>query len=91
MEKQKIPMGLIITITVTLVSWATLWGVTKNKIDVNTRDITRLELKHETDIKKLEDRADNTDCLLQNINAQLIELNTKMTLLLQGQLKKEGE
>ena len=79
--------ALIFTILVTLAGWGVTFGICKNQIETNARDIARVETQHEKDIKKLNERQDNTESLLQSINAQLIELNTKMTLLLKGDLK----
>lgn len=79
--------ALLFTILVTLAGWGVTFGVCKNQIETNARDIERVEVQHEKDIKKIHERQDNTEGLLQSINAQLIELNTKMTLLLKGDLK----
>lgn len=87
MEQNKTNYALIFTILVTIAGWSVTFGVCKNKIDTNARDIQRIEATHEKDIKKINERQDGSEQLLQSINAQLIELNTKMTLLLQGDLK----
>ena len=87
MEQNKTNYALIFTILVTIAGWSVTFGVCKNKIDTNARDILRIEATHEKDIKKINERQDGSEQLLQSINAQLIELNTKMTLLLQGDLK----
>ena len=77
---------LIFTIIVTLAGWGVTFGVCQQKIETNGRDIQRIEKQHENDIAKLSTRQDSTDSLLQSINTQLVELNTKMTLLLNGKL-----
>ena len=87
MTEHKTNYTLIFTILVTLAGWGVTFGVCQNKIDTNARDIMRVEAQHEKDIKKINDRQDNSEILLQSINSQLIELNTKMTLLLKGDLK----
>lgn len=87
MTEQKQNYALIFTILVTLAGWGVIFGVCKEQIETNARDIARVETQHEKDIKKINERQDNTEVLLQSINAQLIELNTKMTLLLKGDLK----
>ena len=87
MEQNKTNYALIFTILVTIAGWSVTFGVCENKIDTNARDIQRIEATHEKDIKKINERQDGSEQLLQSINAQLIELNTKMTLLLQGDLK----
>ncbi len=79
--------ALLFTILVTLAGWGVTFGVCKNKIDTNARDILRVESQHEKDMKKITERQDGSEALLQSINAQLIELNTKMTLLLKGDLR----
>lgn len=88
-HETKTNYALIFTILVTISGWAVTFGVSKNKIDTNARDIQRVELQHEKDIKKINERQDTSETLLQSINAQLIELNTKMTLLLKGDLKTQ--
>ena len=87
MEQNKTNYALIFTILVTIAGWSVTFGVCENKIDTNARDIQRIEATHEKNIKKINERQDGSEQLLQSINAQLIELNTKMTLLLQGDLK----
>lgn len=88
-HETKTNYALLFTILVTISGWAVTFGVSKNKIDTNARDIQRVELLHEKDIKKINERQDTSETLLQSINAQLIELNTKMTLLLKGDLKTQ--
>ena len=87
MTEQKTNYALLFTILVTLAGWGVTFGVCKNQIETNARDIERVEAQHEKDIKKISERQDTSEHLLQSINAQLIELNTKMTLLLKGDLK----
>ena len=77
MEK-KINYAFIFSIIVSVAGWAVTFGVCKNKIDTNTRDIAKIEARQE-----------NTDELLRGISSQLVELNTKMTLLLNGSIKQE--
>lgn len=86
-EKQKINYSLFFTIAITILGWGVTFGVCKNKIDTNARDIQRVEQQQEKEITKINQRQDGSEQLLQSINAQLIELNTKMTLLLKGDLK----
>lgn len=87
MSEQKTNYALLFTILVTLAGWGVTFGVCKNKIETNARDITRVEAQHEKDLKIINERQDTSEKLLQSINGQLIELNTKMTLLLKGDLK----
>lgn len=83
----KINYALFLTIIITLAGWSVTFGVCKNQIETNGRDIQRLEKQHENDVQKLSIRQDSTDGLLQSINSQLVELNTKMTLLLNGKME----
>lgn len=85
-NETKTNYALIFTILVTLAGWGVTFGVCKNQIETNGRDIQRVEKQHENDINKLSTRQDSTDSLLQSINTQLVELNTKMTLLLNGKI-----
>lgn len=85
-NESKTNYALIFTILITLAGWGVTFGVCKNQIETNGRDIQRIEKQHENDVQKLSTRQDSTDSLLQSINTQLVELNTKMTLLLNGKL-----
>lgn len=85
-SENKTNYALIFTILVTLAGWGVTFGVCKNQIETNGRNIQRIEKQHENDISKLSTRQDSTDSLLQSINSQLVELNTKMSLLLNGKL-----
>lgn len=86
MEERKINYGLILTVIITVAGWSVTFGVCQNKIEQNAKDITRIERTHNEDVAKINDRQTNTDTLLQSINTQLVELNTKMTLLLNGKI-----
>ena len=86
--ENKTNYALIFTILVTLAGWGVTFGVCQQKIETNGSDIQRIEKQHESDINKLSTRQDSTDSLLQSINSQLVELNTKMTLLLNGKLNE---
>ena len=85
-SENKTNYALIFTIIVTLAGWGVTFGVCHQKIETNGSDIQRIEKQHESDINKLSTRQDSTDSLLQSINSQLVELNTKMSLLLNGKL-----
>ena len=87
-SENKTNYALIFTILVTLAGWGVTFGVCQQKIETNGSDIQRIEKQHESDINKLSTRQDSTDSLLQSINSQLVELNTKMTLLLNGKLNE---
>lgn len=86
-SENKTNYALIFTILVTLAGWGVTFGVCQQKIETNGSDIQRIEKQHESDINKLSTRQDSTDGMLQSINSQLVELNTKMTLLLNGKLE----
>lgn len=75
MEEKKVNYGLIVTVLITVAGWGVTFGVCQNKIEQNAKNIERLET-----------RQVSTDNLLQSINTQLVELNTKMTLLLNGKI-----
>ena len=85
-SENKTNYALIFTILVTFAGWGVTFGVCQQKTETNGNDIQRIEKQHESDINKLNTRQDNTDGLLRSINSQLVELNTKMTLLLNGKL-----
>lgn len=89
MEEKKVNYGLIVTGMITVAGWGVTFGVCQNKIEQNARDIIRVEKNHMMDIDRVETRQASTDNLLQSINGQLIELNTKMTLLLNGKIASE--
>lgn len=75
MEDKKFNTGLAITVIVTVLGWGVTFGVCQNKIENNSREITRLEKQY-----------DRTDATISNINSQLAGLNAKMDLLLDGRL-----
>lgn len=77
-QEKKINYSLILTVIITVAGWGVTFGVCQNKIEQNAKNIERLET-----------RQVSTDNLLQSINTQLVELNTKMTLLLNGKIVSE--
>lgn len=89
MEERKVNYSLIVTGLITVAGWGVTFGICQNKIEQNTKDIVRIEKNHMMDIDRVETRQASTDNLLQSINGQLIELNTKMTLLLNGKIASE--
>lgn len=88
-QEKKINYGLILTAIITVAGWGVTFGVCQNKIEQNTKDISRVERTHSEDVAKINDRQSSTDTLLQSINTQLVELNTKMSLLLNGKIVSE--
>lgn len=83
-------VGIVITLIITVAGWAFTFGICKNKIDQNNTNIVKLENKHKDDFNLIIQKQNNTDVLLQSINTQLTELNTKMSLLLRGKINVEG-
>lgn len=83
--------GILITIVVTVAGWGVTFGVCKNQIEQNRKDIRDLKDQHKDDVKTLFQKQNNTDTLLQNISQQLTELNTKMSLLIKGKINIEGQ
>lgn len=81
---------LVLSLCIAIAGCALTFGVCKNQIDNNKENINKLELTHEKDVESLSKRQNNTDALLQSINNNLAELNTKMDLLVAGKLK-QGE
>ena len=71
----KINLPFIFSVIVTLTGWGVTFGVLQNKIANNEKNIERIEK-----------RQNSTDTLLQSINSQLVELNTKMSLLIEGKI-----
>lgn len=71
---------------ITIAGYGVTFGVCQNKIEQNTKDIARVERVHEADINKVNTRQTSTETLLNSINSQLVELNTKMQLLIDGKL-----
>lgn len=82
-------VGIVITLITTFAGWGVTFGICKSKIEENEQDIKELKEQQKTDVANLMQKQNNTDNLLQGINAQLIELNTKMSLLLKGKIVTE--
>lgn len=82
--------GLLITIVVTVAGWGVTFGICKNQIEQNRRDIAGLKTQHKDDFRLVLEKQTSTDALLQNISSQLTELNTKMSLLIKGKINIEG-
>lgn len=66
----------MLEILVTVGGWCVMLGIYLSKIK-----------QHDADIIDLKKKSDDTTKLLNSINEQLVELNTKMSLLIGGQLK----
>lgn len=87
--EKKVNYGLILTAIITVAGWGVTFGICKNQIEQNAKDITRIEKIHAADVEKINTKQDGTDVLLQSINTNLVELNTKVSLLLNGKIAKE--
>mgnify|MGYP003292487491 CR=1 FL=1 len=93
-------VGIVLTIVVTVAGWGVTFGVCKNQINENAKDIEEVKRQHLADMKELKDqqksdvamliqKQTNTDNLLQTITNQLVELNTKVSLLIKGKIVTE--
>lgn len=71
--------GIIITLGVTIVGWATTLGICKQKIENNERDI-----------QEIKSRQCQTDTILQSINTTLASLDAKVDLLIRGKINTQG-
>lgn len=87
-EQKPLNYGIILTLVITIAGYGVTFGVCQNKIDNNQKDIARIERQHASDMEKVNSRQDTIDTLLQSINGQLVELNTKMSLLLNGKIDR---
>lgn len=66
-------------------------GVCKNQLDNNTHQIAELKEYHDADIKDVNNKVDQNNIILQSINNNLAELNTKVSLLIDGKIKINKE
>lgn len=82
-------LELIVSIAIPLITCGVTLGICKNKIEQNEKEIKELKKTHINDIQGVIEKQNNTDELLQAINNQLVELNTKMSLLLKGKINME--
>lgn len=71
---------LVLSVLITACSVALTFGVCQEKITQN-----------EKKIESLEEKINKSDVILQSINNNLSELNTKFALLLDGKLIIKGE
>lgn len=85
------PLDLIISTGVTLLGWAVCFGVMKNKIDSNEKAIADLKADHKKDIEAIHTKQNQTDVILQSINTQLASLNTKVDMILKGQVQVKSK
>lgn len=82
-------LELIISIAIPLITCGIALGICKNKIEQNEREIKELKKLHANDIQSVINKQNDTDELLRAINNQLVELNTKMSLLIKGKINME--
>lgn len=67
--------GLIVTVATTLIGWAVLFGILKQKINDHDKELAEIKAKQA-----------QMDSLMQSINNSLVALNTKVDLLMDGKL-----
>lgn len=93
-EERKVNYALLFSVLVTLVGYGVTFGTCQNRITnieqqlvKGEQQLAKAEKQHAMDIDKLDSRQVSTDALLNNINTQLVELNTKVSLLITGKLQ----
>lgn len=79
-------LSTLLTFGITLAGCCVTFGICKNKIDQNQKDIEALKTQHKDDINLLLQKQGASDLLLQDISKQLTELNTKVSLLIKGKI-----
>ena len=100
--KKPLNYGFIFSVAVTLAGACVTYGVLTQKVETQADNVARIEKEYKTndaqimaqvekDLKVLRDKQSNSDALLQSINTQLVELNTKTTLLLNGDIKTKSK
>ena len=82
---------LLLVLLIPVASSLVTIGICKNQIDNNTQNIAELKMYHDNDIKDVNSRVDQSNIILQSINNNLAELNTKVSLLIDGKIKIEKE
>lgn len=80
-------MDLVISIGITLIGWAVMFGICKNKIDNNEKAIQDLKKDIDKDISQINVKQNQTDTILQSINNLLASVNSKVDLLIDGKIK----
>lgn len=83
--------SLLIALLIPTLSGCITLGICKNQLDSNTIAIEKLKSYHDADIKEVNNRVDQNNIILQSINNNLAELNTKVSLLIDGKIKIEKE
>lgn len=83
-------LKFLFTLVCSFASLCITVGVYMTKLKQVEKDVMNLKEIHDKDVLKIENRQNTTDQLLQSINTQLTELNTKMSLLLRGKINVEG-
>lgn len=83
-------LSIVITIGITVMGWAVMFGICKQKIDNNENEIKELKADFQKDIDDLKSRQNETSTILQSINNNLSRINERFDLLINGQLKIEG-
>lgn len=75
----KMDYKFLFTILVTVGGWCMTLGMYVTKIK-----------QHDKEIEDIKKQQNTNETLLNAINTQLVELNTKVTLLLRGKINVEG-
>lgn len=83
--------NIFLVCLIPLLSCCVTFGICKQQIDTNTRDITILSDKHDKDITEMRNQIDQSNVILQSINNNLAELNTKVNLLIEGKITTKKE
>jgi len=93
--------SLVVTCGITLIGWAVMFGICKNKIDTNSKEIEDLKTNYteqiktlkadfQYDIDEVKARQNETSTILQSINNNLSRINERFDLLVNGQLNIKG-
>lgn len=82
---------LLLILLIPVLSACVTIGICKNQLDNNTQQIAELKSYHDADIKDVNNKVDQNNIILQSINNNLAELNTKVSLLIDGKIKINKE
>lgn len=83
--------SLLLVCLIPVLSCCVTFGICKEQINTNTRDIAVLSEKHDKDIAEMRTQIDQSNVILQSINNNLAELNTKVNLLIEGKINTKKE
>lgn len=77
----------IVSMGITIAGWGATFGIMKQKIAQNEKALETLKEDFKEDVRRLEQRQSATDNILLDINKNLTDLNTKVSLLLDNKIK----